>query len=162
MTDGTQAAIARWAGFVCLWLVISRLDLAELLIGAVTAAGATWASLHLLPPGPGRLRPAALARLGLRFVRQSAIAGADVARRALDPRLPLRPGFVRVPLRVAPGVARNAFCALASLMPGSLPAGSDNGALRVHCLDLGQDVPAQMSTEETIFLAALGRASGDG
>lgn len=162
MTDGIQTAAARWAGFFCLWLAISRPDLADLLVGAVTAAAATWTSLHLLPPGSGQLRPAALARLGLRFVRQSAIAGADVARRALDPRLPLRPGFVRVPLRVGPGVARNAFCALASLMPGSLPAGSDNGSLRVHCLDLGQDVPAQMSTEQRMFLAALGRASGDG
>jgi multicomponent Na+:H+ antiporter subunit E len=162
MTDGIQAAGARWAGFFCLWLVISRLELADLLVGAVTAAAAAWTSLHLLPPGTARLQPAALARLGLRFLRQSAIAGADVARRALDPRLPLRPGFVRVPLRVAPGVARNAFCAFASLMPGTLPAGTDNDALQVHCLDVGQDVPAQMGAVEGIFLAALGRAGGDG
>ena len=67
------------------------------------------------------------------------------------------------PLRLAPGPARNAFCTLASLLPGTLPAGSEpDGALRVHCLDLGQDVPAQMSAEEAIFLAALGRAAGDG
>jgi multicomponent Na+:H+ antiporter subunit E len=162
MADAIQAAGARWAGFFCLWLVISRLELADLLVGAVTAAAAAWTSLHLMPPGTGRVQPAALARLGLRFLRQSAIAGADVARRALDPRLPLRPGFVRVPLRVAPGVVRNAFCAFASLMPGTLPAGVDNGALHVHCLDIGQDVSAQMSTEEGMFLAALGRARGDG
>ena len=160
MADAIQAAGARWAGFFCLWLVIARLDLADLLVGAVTAAAASWTSLQLLPPGTGRLRPAALARLGLRFLRQSAIAGADVARRALDPRLPLRPGFVRVPLCVAPGVQRTAFCAFASLMPGTLPAGADQGALHVHCLDLGQDVPAQMSAEEGLFIAALGRAAG--
>ena len=162
MTEGTQAALARWAGFVCLWLVISRLDLAELLIGAATAVAATWTSLHLLPPGAGRLQPAALARLGLRFGRQSVIAGTDVAMRALDPRLPLQPGLVHVPLRIAPGVAQSAFCTFASLMPGTLPAGSGNGSLRVHCLDVGQDVPAQMSTEEGMFLAVLGRTSDDG
>ena len=46
------------------------------------------------------------------------------------PRLPLRPGFLRCPLRLAPGPARNAFCAFSSLLPGTLPAGSErDGAL---------------------------------
>jgi multicomponent Na+:H+ antiporter subunit E len=163
MTAGVQAAVARWAGFLCLWLVISRPGLADLLVGAITAVAATWTSLHLLPPGRGRLQPAALARLGLRFVCQSAVAGTDVARRALDPSLPLRPGFVLCPMRLAPGPARNAFCTLSSLLPGTLVAGSDpDGALRIHCLDVGQAVRAQMSAEEAMFLAALGRARGDG
>ena len=60
----------------------------------------------------------------------------------------------------APGPARDAFCAIASLLPGTLPAGSDpSGALLVHCLDVGQDVPAQMAAEEAVFVAALGGAA---
>jgi multicomponent Na+:H+ antiporter subunit E len=163
MTEHARAAGVRWAAFFCLWLAIFRLEVATVLVGAVTAAAAAWASLHLLSPGTARLRPLALARFGLRFLRQSAIAGTDVARRALDPRLPLRPGFVRCPLRLRPGVARDGFCTLASLLPGTLPVGSDpDRALRVHCLDVGQDVAAQMSAEETAFLATLGTAAGDG
>jgi multicomponent Na+:H+ antiporter subunit E len=77
MTERIQVVVARGAGLLCLWLVISRPDLPDFLVGAATAA-ATWASLCLLPPGTGRLRPAALVRLGLRFVWQSAVAGADV------------------------------------------------------------------------------------
>ena len=163
MTGRLETAAARWAGFFCLWLVIGRTGIADLLVGAVTAAAATWTSLHLLPPGAGRLRPGATARLVLRFLWQSAVAGADVARRALDPGLPLQPGFVRFPTPLAPGLARTAFCTFSSLLPGTLPAGTDQGgALRIHCLDVGQDVRAQMRTEQTMFLAALGRASGDG
>jgi multicomponent Na+:H+ antiporter subunit E len=110
----------------------------------------------LLPPAGARLRPVALARFGSRFFWQSAIAGADVARRALDPALPLRPGFVRCPTRLAPGSTRDAFCALSSLLPGTLPTGADQGgALLLHCLDVEQDVPAQMAEEEAAFLAAL-------
>jgi multicomponent Na+:H+ antiporter subunit E len=163
MTEHARAAAMRWVVFLCLWLAIFHVELATILVGAVTAAAATWTSLHLLPPGTARLRPLALAEFALRFVRQSAISGADVARRALDPRLPLRPGFVRCPLRLPPGAARDGFCTLASLLPGTLPVGSDpDAALRVHCLDLGQDVAAQMNAEETAFLATFRAATGDG
>ena len=121
------AALARWAGFLCLWLVIFGTAAPDLVVGAATAAAATWTSLRLLPPVGARLRPVALARFGVRFFWQSAIAGADVARRALDPALPLRPGFARCPTRLAPGSTRDAFCALSSLLPGTLPTGADQG-----------------------------------
>jgi multicomponent Na+:H+ antiporter subunit E len=147
--------------FLCLWLAIFGAAAPDLVVGAATAAAATWTSLHLLPPGGAGLRPVALGRLVLRFFWQSAAGGADVARRALDPRLPLRPGFVLCPTRLPPGSARSAFCAIASLLPGTLPAGSDQGALLVHCLDVDQDVPTQMAEEEARFRAALGGSSGD-
>jgi multicomponent Na+:H+ antiporter subunit E len=157
------AAIVRGMGFLCLWLVIFRIDPLAFLSGVVTAAAATWISLRLLPPGTGRLRPLALARFVLRFLGQSVVAGSDVARRALDPGLPLRPGFARCPTRLAPGPLRDAFCTVASLLPGTLPAGSDpSGAFLVHCLDVGQDVPAQMAEEEARFVAALGGTARHG
>jgi multicomponent Na+:H+ antiporter subunit E len=159
----TAAAILRGAEFLCLWLVIFGAGAPDLVVGAAAAAAATWTSLHLLPPGRVGLRPVALGKLVLRFFWQSAIAGADVARRALDPKLPLRPGFVLCPTRLPPGSARSAFRALASLLPGTLPAGTDGGgALRVHCLDVGQDVPAQMAAEEAVFVTALGGPTRDG
>jgi multicomponent Na+:H+ antiporter subunit E len=123
----------------------------------LTAAAATWASLRLLPPGPWRLRPVALVRLALRFLWQSIVAGADVARRALDPRLPLRPGFVTYPVGFPPGTARNVFTSLTSLLPGTVPAGDENGQIIYHCLDLDQPVVFQLAAEE----AALSRALGD-
>jgi multicomponent Na+:H+ antiporter subunit E len=105
----------------------------------------------------------ALAELSLRFLGQSVVAGTDVAWRALDPRLPLRPGFVRCPIRIAPGPARSAFRAFSSLLPGTLPAGPDHGGtLLMHCLDVGQPVPAQMAEAQARFLRVLGGAPGDG
>jgi multicomponent Na+:H+ antiporter subunit E len=158
-----RAAIVRGAGFLLLWLVIIGVGTSDLAVGLVTAAAAVWASLRLLPPGPGRARPLALADLALRFLGQSVVAGTDVARRALDPRLPLRPGFVRCPIGIAPGPARSAFRALSSLLPGTLPAGPDHGrTLLMHCLDVGQPVPAQMAEAQARFLRALGGAPGDG
>lgn len=155
--DALRVAWPRAAIFIGFWLMISGRALADLPIGLAAAAAATWTSLRLLPPGESRIRPLALARLALRFVRQSAIAGFDVACRALDPKLPLRPGFVAYPLHIPPGEARNAFCAFSSLLPGTLPAGAgDNGALIIHCLDVSQPVAANLAAEEALFMRAAG------
>jgi multicomponent Na+:H+ antiporter subunit E len=151
------AVVARAIGFLILWLVLAGFNPGDLPAAVVAVAGATWASLRLLPPGRSRLSPLGIARLALRFPRQSLMAGIDVARRALNPRLPLRPGFVTVSLRLSPGTPRDGFCAFASLLPGTLPIDTnDDGTLLVHCLDVGQPVAVQMAADEALFVQALG------
>jgi multicomponent Na+:H+ antiporter subunit E len=153
----------RALGFLVLWVVVTGSSPADLVAGAVAAFAATLASLHLLRPGTGRVRPAALARLVLHFLRQSAVAGIDVARRALDPRLPLNPGFVVYPVRLPPGLGRNMFTALMSLLPGTVPTGSaEGGGLLIHCLDVEQPVAAQLAAEEALFVAVVGASRNNG
>jgi multicomponent Na+:H+ antiporter subunit E len=149
--------VSRAAWFLALWIVLIGLDPFDLLAGVAAAAAATWTSLRLLSPGGARRSPAAMARLALRFLWQSIIAGADVARRALDPRLPLRPGFVAYPVRFPPGTTRNVFATLTSLLPGTVPAADENGKLVYHCLDVDQPVLSQLAAEE----AALARTLRD-
>ncbi len=151
-----RSAAVRGTGFLVLWAMLSGGDAAGLAAGVVAAAAATWASLRLLPPAGGRLRPVPLARLVWRFLSQSVIAGADVARRALDPRLPLRPGFVVYPVGLPEGPARHAFAGLMSLLPGTVPTGTDaSGGLLIHCLDVGQPVAAQLAAEEALFVRVI-------
>jgi multicomponent Na+:H+ antiporter subunit E len=143
--------------FLVLWLVLTAGKAADLAAGVVAAGLATWVSLHLLPPAPLRLSALDLAKFTQHFLRQSILAGVDVAWKALDPRLPLRTGFVVYPSRLAPGNAQSAFCTLASLLPGTLPTDQDgSGALVIHCLDLGQPVVAQLSQDEDLFRRAFG------
>jgi multicomponent Na+:H+ antiporter subunit E len=142
--------------------VITDAHLADLAVGIVAAAVASWASLRLLPLGAWQGSPAALVQLVVRFFGQSVVAGLDVARRALDPNLPLRPGFVTYKTRLAAGPPRSAFCALTGLMPGTLPAGSDeSGALLVHCLDVDQPVVEQLSIDEALLTRVLGTGRDD-
>jgi multicomponent Na+:H+ antiporter subunit E len=149
-------ALARSARFLVLWLVLAGTDAADLAAGLAAAVAATWASLRLLPPGSARVSAPALAALALRFAYQSAIAGADVARRALDPRMPLRTGFVAYPVRFPAGPVRNAFATLTSLLPGTVPAGDENGQLVYHCLDIEAPVISQLAAEEAALSRALG------
>jgi len=149
--------LARAAALFALWLLLTRAAPGDLVIGAVTAAAAAWVSVRLLPPGARRWKIGALAAFAARVVAQSVVAGFDVARRALAPNLPLRPGTVSHRLRLPAGPARDAFCALTSLAPGTVPAGVDaDGALLVHALDLGQPVAEQVAADEARFAHALG------
>jgi multicomponent Na+:H+ antiporter subunit E len=129
----------------------------DLPVGLAAVAVATWTSLRFLPPKGSRFRLAALGALAASFLRQSVVSGADVAWRALNPRLRLDPGLVAYPLRLPPGGQRSAFCALSSLMPGTLPTGTDeHGALLVHCLDRSQPIAANLTAEERLFIRAVG------
>lgn len=162
-----RAALLRAAGFTGFWLLLARpwelalaeAALADLGVGLVAAALATGVSLRLLPPAPGRLRPGALARLVGRFLGQSIVGGLDVARRAFDPRLPLKPGYLRHPPHLPDGTQRAVFGALTSLIPGTLPVGSDpDGALIYHCLDLDQPIAEGLARDEALLTAI--RADG--
>src|SRR5512134_3513437 len=105
-----RTALVRFLGLFGLWIVlIHSVQPADLAVGALTAVVATWASLRLVPPDAGRVKIAALAARLPRFLWQSVLAGIDVARRALAPRMSLRTGYVTYRTGLPRGQARNAF-----------------------------------------------------
>lgn len=154
--------MVRGVGFLALWVVLIGPHAGDIVVGLITAAAATWVSLRLLPAGTAHVRPMALPGLALRFAWQSVVAGWDVARRVLDPRLPVRPGFAVYPVGFPPGPARNLFTTLTSLLPGTVPAGDEGGTLLYHCLDVEQPVAAQLAEEEAALSRALGGSRRDG
>jgi multicomponent Na+:H+ antiporter subunit E len=150
-----DAAWTRAASLLGFWVVLIGYDIADLAVGLVIAAAATWVSLRVLDPQPRWLRPLAVPRLAGHFVWQSVVAGSDVAWRALDPRLPLNPGFTSYVVELPTPVLRNTFATLTSLLPGSVVVGGDEGQLVYHCLDTDQSVAAQLNTEEALLRQAL-------
>jgi multicomponent Na+:H+ antiporter subunit E len=158
-----RSATIRATGFFIFWIALSDGVLADILPGVAAALAAAAVSLRLVPPTGNRIRPLALAELAVRFLGSSVIAGADVARRALDPRLPIDPGFLRYPVGLPRGALRNRFTTLASLLPGTVPIGPDeHDQLVVHCLDRRQPIAEQLAAEEAQLLRVVGRASDNG
>jgi multicomponent Na+:H+ antiporter subunit E len=155
-----RTALARGAGFLAIWMVLIGTSPSDLIAGVPVAAAASWVSLALLPPGPHRVRLTAVLRLIPHFLWKSVVAGWDVARRALDPRLPLHTGFVAYPAQFR-GPARNAFASYSSLLPGTLPVEDDGETLTYHCLDIGQPVVAELAAEETALAQVLGGHNPD-
>ena len=165
LTEGnpTRALVVRALLYFALWIVVDQsAKPANLVVGLLASAAATWASLKLLPPASGRVRLGLLLLLLPRFLWQSLLAGTDVARRALAPRLRLQPGFIDYPVGLPRGSARNAFELIASLMPGSLPSGETKDTLTFHCLDLRQAVVEQLAAEERAYARALQPGPRDG
>jgi len=151
-----RAGTARALLFFALWLVIDQsAKPSNLIFGILATAGATSASLWLLPPATGRVRIGVLLRLLPRFLWHSLVAGVDVARRAFSPSLPLKPGFVDYPVGLPRGSARNAFELISSLLPGSVPTDETEAAIEYHCLDVGQPVVEQLAVEERAHAPAL-------
>jgi multicomponent Na+:H+ antiporter subunit E len=147
---------ARYMFFLSVWLMIANWNDKDILVGLLASALALWISLVLLPPTTAHLRLVPLAKLSLRFLTCSIIAGIDVARRALLPRLDLRPGFLAVPLTLQPGDARNAFLLLQSLQPGTLPTSAEGEKLQIHCLDVGLPIAAAVAADEALLKEAIG------
>jgi multicomponent Na+:H+ antiporter subunit E len=152
----TRTALARGAWYFAFWLVLlPSVKPSDLALGLAVAAAAAWVSLRLLPLSAGRLNIGALLALLPHFAWESVLAGVDVARRALSRRMPLDPGFVACPLGFPPGLARDTFASITSLLPGTVAVGDGDDPLLYHCLDVAQPVVEQLREEERLLARAL-------
>jgi multicomponent Na+:H+ antiporter subunit E len=67
----------------------------------------------------------------------------------------MQPGFVQCPLNFPPGLTRNTFAMITSLLPGSVPSGERDGILIYHALDTTQPVAEQLRDEERLLARGL-------
>ncbi|MBK1620872.1 hypothetical protein CKO42_21065 [Lamprobacter modestohalophilus] len=126
---------------------------ADLAIALIATAMATWISLWVLPPGPRPWRLSALMALMGRFLVQSVLGGIDVARRAFDPRLPLRPGYIVFASSLRRPHQRAILQTFASATPGAIAAGTDaEGRLVFHCLDTRGPIAEGLAQDEQLLL----------
>ncbi len=154
-----RATLSRAIAFLLLWLAVAGRKPSDLPVGVAVAIAAAWASLVLAPPSGGRLDVRATFSFLLEFMRLSFTAGLDVALRALRAAPGLRPGVVEARLRLPPGLARDAFCVIASLLPGTLLTGfdpDDDHKSYVHGLDVRQPIAAELAAEEASFMRMIG------
>ena len=159
-TQATRMAaplLVRGVAYFVFWIILAGTAPKDLAVGLVTAVIASWMSLQLIPAGEMTLRPAKALALFVRFLWQSVVAGVTVARIALSPVMALRPGMVAYRSKLPPGNRRFLFMTYASLLPGTLPTGTDDGDLiTVHALDTAQPVALQLGAEEDRLAAAIG------
>lgn len=161
MTNAAPASrrfpFARGAVLFLVWLVLTDARLTDVPVGLLAAFFGALASRSLAPETLARPHAGALLAYGVRFLRQSVLAGFDIAHRAFSPSLPLKPGMALFTPALPPGAARTLFADLASMAPGTLPTGETaDGAMELHCLDTDIDAAAQLADDEARLMAALG------
>ena len=69
---------------------------------------------------------------------------------------------MQYPTGLPRGAARNAFAAISSLLPGSVPVGETDTHIEYHALDLSQPVVEQLAAEEQAYAKALVAGQRDG
>lgn len=95
------------------------------------------------------------------FLWHSLKGGADVARRAFHPRMPIAPELIEYPLRLPPGLSQVAMINITSLLPGMLSAEIEGQVLKVHVLDSRGDYLDGLNALEQRVGRMWGSASDD-
>lgn len=117
-----------------LWWALVPDEPASWIVGGPAVALAAWGAGRLASPQARRVSLPGALRFVPYFLRTSLQGGVDVGWRALHPRLPIDPAFVRHPLRLPEGTARTFLVNVVSLLPGTLSAEVEGSTLVLHVL----------------------------
>jgi len=156
--DGSTV-VSRVLLFSLLWRVLTDGTAGSWWIGAPAVAGAVIISVILVPP-LGLVWREVMGFVPF-FLWHSLKGGADVARRAFHPRMPVAPELIEYPLRLPPGLSQVAMINITSLLPGTLSAEIEGQVLKVHVLDRRGDYLDGLNALEQRVGRMLGSASDD-
>lgn len=154
MINRFQSGCLRAVVFALLWWILSAGAVESWPVGVPVVLIATLVSMLLLPDF--YLSPTGVARFVPFFVWQSLRGGADVAWRAFHPRMPITPGLIEYPLRLAPGLPRVFLVNTVSLLPGTLSAELSEDYLKVHVLDKQKNVVSELMVVEQAVARMFG------
>jgi multicomponent Na+:H+ antiporter subunit E len=113
-----------------------------------TALAATVPGTARAPDTRARLSATGALRFAGWFAWQSVMGASDVAWRAMQPRLPIAPGFRTHVTTLPAGTARTLFANCITLLPGTLTADIDGPNLTIHMLDRRQNLTADLGALE--------------
>jgi multicomponent Na+:H+ antiporter subunit E len=143
-----RAYLLRLVLLLLVWWILSG-SATDWWFGFPLAAVAAAVSLWLTPPSVHRLRLHRIPVFAAFFLWQSLLAGWDVARRTLSPRLPLRPEVLSVSLHLPAGAPTWWLMLTVSLLPGTLSMRlHPQHILELHCLDARLDVAGHIRETE--------------
>lgn len=122
------------------WLLLSTIfDMPHVILGIICSAFLAYFYGDLLASRGARVLLGAKVLIkfiayGFWLVVQIFLANIDVARRVLDPKLPISPRIIKYESKLSGDIARTAMANSITLTPGTLTVDVLNGDYYVHCL----------------------------
>ena len=144
--DCRSTIVSRGILFSAIWWILTDGTMPSWWIGVPAVLLAVITSAALLPPLPFVWYE--LLRFAPSFLLRSLLGGADVAWRALHPRMPISPQLIEYPLQLPTGLPQVFMANTVSLLPGTLSAALDRSVLKVHVLDSRKDVLSELEAVE--------------
>ncbi|MCL0081985.1 Na+/H+ antiporter subunit E [Dehalococcoidia bacterium] len=157
-----------WLTFILLfgfWLLLSgRMDIMHLGLGLVCSLLVALFSHNLLVKEPeGILRPLVIFSKFIPFlgwlVLQIIIANIDVARRVIDPKMPILPGIIKFKSNLKSDVAQTTLATSITLTPGTMTVDVVGGDFYIHCLAIEDE--EKVVDNEREFERQVERLFGD-
>ncbi len=121
------------------WMMLQgRASVGDFVVGYAVATLVVWLCRHFWSERVTVRRPVVLLRLAATFLRELLLANLHVAWIIVQPRLPIQPAFIVVPLALRDDLAITALANMITLTPGTLTVdvAPDRSALWVHCLSV--------------------------
>jgi multicomponent Na+:H+ antiporter subunit E len=89
----------------------------------------------------------------VRFSKELTLANYQVAKLVLSPSMPIRPGFISIPLAARTDFEITSFANSITLTPGTISVHipDDRHAIVIHAIDVGEDVEAlRQATKDSL------------
>ena len=127
---------------MALWALLTPImkDPGELWVGLIVSALVVLFTLRLEPVlGDLRLTPKALAysiAYIFVFIKELIVSNLDVARRVVNPKLPIKPGIVKVKTKLNSKIAKMILANSITLTPGTLTVDIKGEYLYIHWIEI--------------------------
>lgn len=149
-----------------LWILIAGADTSELILGGVVAFIVSYILADYVNAslGIGTIIKVILfiALFIPTLIVELIKANIDVARRVLNPNLPLNPGFVKIPTEIKSDVGKLTLANSITLTPGTLSIDADDENVYIHWIDVSGTTPAEYQSKvSSRFESILRRVFND-
>ncbi len=138
---------------MALWVLLTPNDMQEILAGLAVSALVALFTLGMEPVlGDIRWTPKALAFSVIYvfvFFKELIVSNLDVARRVVNPKLPIKPGIVKVKTRLNSRIAKTILANSITLTPGTLTVDIQDQYLFIHWIEIKHD-DLEGATEEIV------------
>ena len=123
-----------------LWVLLTPFDMQEFWAGIAVSALVALFTLGLEPVlWDLRLTPKAFAyaiAFFFVFLKELVVSNIDVARRVINPKLPIKPGIVKVKTRLKSNIAKMMLANSITLTPGTLTVDIKGEYLYIHWIEI--------------------------
>ena len=126
-----------------LWVLLTPNDMQEIWAGLAVSALVALFTLKMEPVlGDVKLTPKSLVYSVIYlfvFLKELIVSNLDVARRVVDPKLPIKPGIVKVKTKLNSRIGRIILANSITLTPGTLTVDIKDEYLYIHWIEIKHD-----------------------